>query len=295
MINVAGRTFQWNELIEQVQVSSTGRNILQQLDNSPGVYRYRSFAELENTILIREQIMNAAKKLNNSSVSFAVFSETRANDRYWTITEQGGIRLRPGVKSSIAIRDIYQNGTAYAFECATAMIILYYYAALEYLGAETFDNYFKDLYLYSWVTDSDLALDIATAREPIPGDVVYFDNPDHRRPEWQGENAVFLGDDRYYGHGMGILSAEAMIEQLNLLGESSEVDATMLDKFVRPNFRHWMDLKYRNSSRSFRTTENRVILYQSIYHHNLCSISYPYYRTLLNTHHANQLKITMGQ
>lgn len=237
--------------------------------------------------------MKAAKKQNKSGASFAVFNETRADDRYWTISEQGGMRLKRGAKPSAAISDIYKNGSEYAFECATAMIIVYYYAALQFLGAETFDKYFTDLYLYSWVTDSDLGLKIVTTNEPIPGDVVYFDNPDNRKPQWQGENSVYLGDNLFYGHGMGILSAQETIEQLNILGESSEVDAYMMDKIVRPSFDHWIGLKQRNQ-RSDQPPANRIIIYETICHHDQPSISYSYYYYLASILNADNIKITIN-
>ncbi|WP_404452083.1 protein-glutamine gamma-glutamyltransferase [Virgibacillus necropolis] len=293
MINISGTAFHWDELIEKVSISGKGKNILKQLENSSKMYHYRSFKDLESTIHIRELIMEAASKLNDSHASFAVFRETRANDRYWSITGQGGIRLKQGVKPSAAIRDIYKNGDQYAFECATAMIMVYYYAALEYLGTETFNNYFTNLYLYSWNTDADLRLKNDTVKEPIPGDIVYFNNPDHLKPQWQGENAVFLGDNLYYGHGLGILSAEEMIRQLNILGESSEQDAYMIDMVVTPSFDHLIALKneYR---RSGRTPTNRVIVYESIYHHNQTSISYSYYLSLVSMVNAGTIKITIN-
>lgn len=290
MIKVSGTIFNWDELIEEVSVAR-GRAILKQLSNSSKVYSYRSFGELESTILIRELIMDAARKLNNSRVSFAVFKKTRANDRYWTITEQGGIRLKEGVKPSAAISDIYKNGAEYAFECATAMIIVYYHAALHYLGAETFNNYYTNLYLYSWNTDADLRLNNVTVKEPIPGDIVYFNNPDHRKPQWQGENSVFLGNNLYYGHGLGILSAEEMIQQLNILGESSEEDAYMIGMVVRPSFDHWIGLKQGN--RAVKTPTNRVIVYESIHHHNQTSISYSYHLSLVSMLNDGTIKLTI--
>ncbi|QKY69338.1 protein-glutamine gamma-glutamyltransferase [Lentibacillus sp. CBA3610] len=293
MIKVSGTTFHWGELIDKISVSNKGRHILKELDKNSTVYRYLTLQDLESTILIREHIIDAAKKLNTSNASFATFKNTKANDRYWTVTAQGGIRLRKGVKPSAAISDIFKNGDEYAFECATAMTVVYYYVLLRYLGAETFNNYFKDLYLYSWFTDSDLVLKIVTETDPIPGDVVYFDNPDNIKPQWQGENSVYLGDGLYYGHGMGVLSAKEMIEKLNTLGESDKEDAYILDKIVRPSFDHWSELKQRNHL-SERMSVNRVVLYDTNYHHNQSSISYYYYCILVSLWSMDNVKITIN-
>ncbi|WP_174615862.1 protein-glutamine gamma-glutamyltransferase [Virgibacillus ihumii] len=293
MIEISGTSFHWDELIDHIFVSNKGRQILKELDNSLTVYRYSTFQNLETTILIREHIMDAAKKLNNSHVSFATFENTRANTVFWAVTEQGGLHLKKGVKPSAAISDIFKNGYEYAFECATAMIIIYYYALLQYLGTETFNNYFQNLYLYSWFTDSDLVLKIVTDTDPIPGDVIYFDNPDNLEPQWQGENAVYLGDGLYYGHGMGILSAKEMIKRLNTLGESDKEDAHMLDSIVRPSFRHWISLTQRNHLND-GMAPNRAILYDSACHHNQPSISYNYYCFLVKLQISDNVKVTIN-
>ncbi|MFZ3579693.1 protein-glutamine gamma-glutamyltransferase [Virgibacillus sp. DJP39] len=291
MITIKGKTIHWDKLSKKVSVTAEGRQILKQMDKSKKVYSYQSSKELENTVLIRESIIDAAKNLNDSKARFAVFEETKANKMYWAVTDQGGIRKLEGVKSSAAVQDIFNNGAKYAFECATAIIILYYYAALNYLGSEKFNTYFEDLYLYSWEADSDLGIQNTKVKEPIPGDIVYFNNPDYVKPQWRGENSVFLGDNLYYGHGMGILSKNDMIEQLNRLGESNEEDAHMLDKIVRPSFDHWYKLKKENV-RSSRAINNQGVL-ENVRHHNLTSISYYYYYSLIRKFNNGKIKITI--
>ena len=51
----------------------------------------------------------------------------------------------------------------------------------------------------------------------LPGDCRYFNNPDvdPLTPEWQGENAIDLSGGMYYGHGIGIKTADKIIEILN--------------------------------------------------------------------------------
>ena len=73
--------------------------------------------------------------MNRSNVQFAVFATSRGNPHYWNMTSVGGFRLWPGVKPSDAIQDIYTNSSWYAFECATAMIVIYYHAVLNLIGS----------------------------------------------------------------------------------------------------------------------------------------------------------------
>ncbi|MFV2050776.1 protein-glutamine gamma-glutamyltransferase, partial [Metabacillus sp. YM-086] len=51
----------------------------------------------------------------------------------------------------------------------------------------------------------------------LPGDCLYFDNPQFnpKTPQWRGENVIDLGNDLYFGHGIGIKTADGIIESLN--------------------------------------------------------------------------------
>ena len=154
--------------------------------------------------------------MNKSSVEFEIFANARCNPKYWNLTNVGGFQLKPDVRPSDAIQDIYNNGSLYAFECATAKVIILYHAVLNSIGEELFNQYFQNLYLYSWHSDTDLGLKSVPSPEFLPGDVVYFNNPDFN-PEtswWRGENAVVLEDDTYFGHGLGIMTKEKVIQAL---------------------------------------------------------------------------------
>ncbi len=166
----------------------------------------------------RANIIAAARALNSSGAQFSTFQKSRCNERLWNRMEDGGFQLRGEVTPAAGIRDIYVNGSLYAFECATAMVIVMYKAVLDTVGESSFNLYFANMVLYDWHYDSDLRLvtynDLAGTK---PGDILYFMNPDYspKTPEWQGENAIVMGDETYYGHGIGIVSAEAIISALN--------------------------------------------------------------------------------
>lgn len=239
------------EQINTLQLTDLEREIVNQKKNSEIVYRYVSLEALEFELKTRTAIIDAAKALKASDATFAVFKNSRCNNQFWSRTDNGGFRLNSGVRPSVGIKDIFENGQLYAFECATAMVITLYKATLTVLKKDVFDVYFQDLYLRDWNYDSDLQLKIIEHKnEVIPGDIVYFKNPDHNpaTPEWQGENAVYLGNGLYYGHGMGIKPAEGSIASLNKRRiPGSTTSAYLSDEVVHPDFEY---LRKLSTSRS---------------------------------------------
>jgi len=219
MITVAGfppdasfsRTFPAN---------SVEARLLSTMTESASKYSYDSLHTLSFELLLRREIVNAAQLLYKSRFGFAVFHRSRCNEAYWKRTSNGGFQLKKNTVPAAAIRDIYENGSAYATECATAMLVVYYKAFLETYGEERFNSLFSDIYLMNWHTSDPLLKAAATPR-PVPelllGDRGYFANPDvdPQTPQWQGENVIVLPDGLYYGHGVGIHTADRIIKALN--------------------------------------------------------------------------------
>ncbi|WP_261177692.1 protein-glutamine gamma-glutamyltransferase [Anaerobacillus sp. CMMVII] len=272
MIQVAGRQFSLEGIMDFGEVEGV---IIQEMLNSPELFAYPSMNELRFEINIRKNIMESAKEMNASQVAFTIFENARCNPTYWTLTNAGGFLLRPGVRPSDAILDIYQNSTLYGFECATAIIIIYYQAILKSIGRRRFDSIFQNIYLYSWHTEPELEIDFFYSDHFLPGDVVYFNNPDfHPNAPWyRGENAVVLSDDTFYGHGFGILTAEQMIEFLNTQRFPESMRPAYLENLITrisPTTMH--KLLTSHSGRS-----SKIVI-----HHNLCSISSIQYQFYLN-------------
>ncbi|WP_424768501.1 protein-glutamine gamma-glutamyltransferase [Paenibacillus sp. sgz302251] len=237
MILVAGsQTFQLSPLM----LSELERRILLDKQRSTAVYRYPTVDALVFELKMRTHIVEAAKAMYASGVSFAAFSNSRANERYWMVTDNGGFQLRSGVQPSVAINDIFENGQLYAFECAGAIIIILYKAVLDTIGDNVFNRNFQNLFLRDWQTDRDLRLNMTyNIDEAYPGDVLYFKNPQHDRdtPEWQGENVVMLDKNLYFGHGIGIESGEGTIAALNRMREpGSTISAFLQDTVLMPDF-----------------------------------------------------------
>ncbi|MHA0856391.1 protein-glutamine gamma-glutamyltransferase [Paenibacillus sp. CMAA1364] len=217
---------------------------------------------------MRANIVASAKELDASDVGFAVFRNSRCNEQMWTRTNDGGFKLKQGVLPSDGITDIFKNGHLYAFECATAMVIILYKATLMTIAKDIFNEYFDALFIRDWQYDSDLRLVIINHQnEAIPGDIVYFRNRDHapESPQWQGENAVLLGDNQYFGHGIGIRTAEQMIESLNRTRiPGSQTSAFLTEEVVHPDFEYIRNLTYRGSVKYHTTAYLKEIIIAKI-------------------------------
>ncbi|MED4475920.1 protein-glutamine gamma-glutamyltransferase [Oceanobacillus caeni] len=276
MIQVAGMDFQPSDMWQTNGIESL---IIRLMQENPIVYSYPSKDEFLFEIKLRKNIIVSAKSMNQGDSPFALLAESRCNPKYWILTNAGGFQLRDGVKPSDAIRDIYQNSSLYAFECATAILIIYYHAVLNSINENAFNQLFRNLHLYSWHADPDLGIHNMITNYILPGDVVYFNNPDYNpeTPWWRGENAVVLGNDTYFGHGVGIESAEHMIEFLNKTRRPGSNLSAYLKNFVtRPSFNHLA--KYSMLPWAYITPK---ILHPIIFH-NQSSISYDQYLYYLN-------------
>ena len=191
--------------------------ILELMSKYNKVYEYETIEQLDFELDIRLQIIKAAELLFKSGVQFATFQSSKCNEKYWRLTEKGAFALKPNVLPQTAIEDIFLNGSKYSFECATAMVIIFYKAVLESIDKKQFNTLFSDLYLYDWQYDQDLDLRTYEGTDFLPGDCVYFKNPDHdpQTPQWQGENVIILDENLYYGHGIGIATSQDIIYVLN--------------------------------------------------------------------------------
>ncbi len=271
MIQLSGKPFQQSDMWPSGSIESI---IIQQMNKDTVVYSYRSIGELSFELKLRKNIILSARAMNQSNVRFEVFAKSRCNPQYWHLTNTGGFMLRNGVKPSDAIQDIYRNSSQYAFECATAKVIIYYHAVLNLIGESLFNQLFQNIYLYSWHADPDLGITSNYTDHFLPGDVVYFKNPDFdpQTPQWRGENAVILGDGTYFGHGLGIKTAKQIIHALNRRRKPGTNQSAYLTNVVtRPSFKHLAKLSM--SQRGYSVHKYQHIVVQ----HNESSISFDQY------------------
>lgn len=242
MIEIAGKPVELNAVTMQYPHDSLEAKIAGQMFASSEVYQFSSDDQLKFELTLRKNIVNAAKDLSRSGLGFREFRKSKCNPDYWQRTSEGGFQLQSGVKPYDAINDIYKNGSLYGTECATAIVIIFYKALADLLPQELFNKLFSDIYLMDWQhLDPDMGI-TTTKRPPdyFPGDGRYFKNPDvdPLTPQWQGENVIDLGDGRYYGHGIGITTADSIIDSLNSARvDDSNTPAYLMDQVERPNFK----------------------------------------------------------
>ncbi|KRF39864.1 hypothetical protein [Paenibacillus sp. Soil787] len=236
---------------EEGTLSELELTIYQKKQNSPIEYRYDSVYTLLFELYMRTQIAESAKELSKAGVYFADFKKTLCNPTYWHLTNQGRFQLNSGFAPQDAIRDIFTNGSSYAFECSMAVVVVLYKALLESIDPRQFDILFADLLLFDWHSNSKLHLiDRTYNEEAVIGDVLYFENPDFvpSVPWWKGENVVLIENDLFYGHGhgLGVTSGEEVIKVLNnnrMLGSTKS--AFLTDRYVHPDFSYFAEFQHR--------------------------------------------------
>lgn len=218
------------------KLNALQKDIYYELENSSISYYYGSTHELLFDLHLRENIIKAANDLHKSGVAFAPFQTSKFNPKFWQKIKYGYL-LIPGILPSDAIKDIFQNGKEYAFECSTAIVLIYYKAVLDTISLSYFNTLFQRLLVWDWNYDRDLSIITKRGRDFISGDVVYFFNPEYDHPVWTGENAVFLGKDLYFGHGVGLETKEGMIKALNTLRKKNATQsAYLISQHSRLNF-----------------------------------------------------------
>ncbi len=243
MIKINRNPLPPDNFTNQFPVGSLEMKIFNSLSSSKQTFNYVSLDHLKFEINLRIKIIEASRELYKSKFAFRVFRKSFCNEDYWERTEEGGFLLKRDVTPAAAINDIFINSKKYGNECATAMVIVFYRALVNILPENLFNQMFSNIHLMNWnYIDKDLGIrNFEVGDDNIPGDCRYFKNPEVNplTPEWQGENAIDLGDGTYYGHGIGIKSKEAMIKELNENRKpDSNESAYLLTTATRPNYNH---------------------------------------------------------
>ncbi|WP_462409818.1 protein-glutamine gamma-glutamyltransferase [Neobacillus sp. Marseille-QA0830] len=239
MIKIGNHTVKPGDSMLKAITSKEQQSILTSMSNFQEIYQYHTVEQLKFELEFRSNTMRAARELNNSGAKFTTFTYAFCNKQYWDRLSNGGFLIKPAVRPSTAILDILKNGPLYAFECSTAIAIVLYIAALYSIGQNRFDLLFQRLYLMDWQFDDDLPIYSKFGDDYLPGDVLHFNNPDFSPKEshWRAENVVYFGDDRYFGHGIGITTASSIVGFLNKKRKPNPtVSAYLMNMISRPHY-----------------------------------------------------------
>lgn len=239
MIRINGRFFKPEALFKEI-TKPVQRKIIQQMADYPVIYDYNSVSLLKFELLVRENTLKAAEDLNKSGAKFTTFTYAFCNKKYWNRLSNGAFLLKEGEVPSNAITDIIKNGSLYAFECATGKVIVMYLAVLNSIGTRAFNHYFRRLYLYSWHFDEDLPMSQKIGDDYLIGDILHFNNPDFdpKQPWWRAENVIYFGNDKFYGHGVGITNSSSIINFLNKKRRQKADDSAYLMRMItRPHYK----------------------------------------------------------
>lgn len=254
MIIVSGSAFDITKIADEYPENSIEGQILNTISTSDEEYKYDYLNQLKFELNLRKEIVNASIALDNSSLSFSSFQNSKCNSEYWSRTDNGGFMLKEGVNASEAINDIFINGDKYSTECATAVMIVYYKGLLSVYGENLFNKLFQKIYLMGWDVTEPLLKGVEIPKrvsDVLLGDRGYFANPDvdPAKEEWQGENVIILPDSMYYGHGIGITTADNIIAALNAnRQEGATRSAYFTDLMGRPDFKKLADALYNHTT-----------------------------------------------
>ncbi|QIZ08034.1 protein-glutamine gamma-glutamyltransferase [Priestia megaterium] len=216
MIKINQQTIHVDDLSHTLTTKEQ-KDIVTKMEKYREIYQYQTLSQFKFELLFRTKTLQAARELNKSKVQFTTFTYAFCNKRYWDRLSNGGFLLKPNVRPSVAILDVLKNGAQYAFDCSTGIAIVLYLATLYSIGSTRFDLLFNRLLLMDWQFDNDLKIWQKYGDDFIPGDILHFNNPDVNPKEshWRAENVIFMADDQYYGHGVGIKKADTIITFLN--------------------------------------------------------------------------------
>ncbi|MDQ0199515.1 protein-glutamine gamma-glutamyltransferase [Neobacillus ginsengisoli] len=238
MIKINDRIVKPEELFHKISKNEQ-KTILKQMAAFKVIFQYETLKQLKFELMFRTNTLKAATELNKSGAKFTTFQYAFCNPKYWYRLGNGGFLLKNNVKPSAAILDILKSGSLYAFECSTAIAIVLYISSLYSIGSRLFDAYFDKLYLMDWQFDEDLPVYQKESNDFLPGDVLHFKNPDFdpKQPHWRAENVIYFGNDKYYGHGVGIRNASTIIKFLNSKRKPKPVESAYLMRLIsRPNY-----------------------------------------------------------
>jgi hypothetical protein len=141
----------------------------------------------------------------------------------------GAIGLSKGTSVQAGIDEIFAKSENFAFDCATAITVIYWKAKINWLLANNKDllktlnkNTLGTVVLGGLNKGFPLVVPSTNkfvpegkqGKQPLPGDVVAFWTPGAKEPAFEYENALYLGNGLYFALGFegGMIFTKKQIE-----------------------------------------------------------------------------------
>lgn len=209
---------------------------------------------LADRVRVGAAVVSACLEMHQAHHEFAIAPLQRFSGAYWRrdgrLQHHATFHLRPGVKASAALNDVFRNPDGYRFECATALVLVYYRAIQKLIGERDFDRIMGDLKVGPWEYEPDLARFLLSsgkgdrpatperARQLKYGEYTYTKNWAVSWWGWakgcQGQNQIRLDDDLYYAHSYALVGQGDIVARENgarVIG--AKTSASMTDAQTR--------------------------------------------------------------
>jgi RHS repeat-associated protein len=209
--------------------------IVEAMLRSERVFRVKTWDDLRAHVRTRQHVVSRAR---SARMGFALDTGAQFNTDFWEWAKNSKDWRVRGNSAYEALTDMWKkspvsHGTLYSLPCLPATWLVYITAigdfAYEAKAGPVFERAVGKIPLRAsglTIVDSGVPSD-----DWVPGDWGYIanNNPpevplkvkraNYRRyyfPGQEGENIVYLGNDRYWGHGGGILPLRRWIEKISM-------------------------------------------------------------------------------
>lgn len=216
------------------------------LKASASEFKYDSEDEVVAEIKVRQNIASGIVEIENHAGYNLEGDKLRLGNQWNAVAGISGDEesdahvFRPTGKASDAINQLFSTAGNH-LECNSATVAVHYHALLKTMGAEAFDAAFEDqvvvmpdmfVKIYEYRDQEDgpslgliQKVEVKSEDNLVKGDWVYFMNypeyeeinkllNDKDQGAFEGENAIYLGKDRYKGFGVDNVNFNGMVKML---------------------------------------------------------------------------------
>jgi protein-glutamine gamma-glutamyltransferase len=215
--------------------------IAETMQQASYTFDYKTAEAFAVDIVGRLNVIKAARTFQDAKVGFnrtTTLARIPGGAAYWKDLPQG-LELKEGASAAAAFRAFVKkrgpDDPAPSLDCACGAYVVFYLGLLNTLEGLVTGG--RGTQLFDELASKDRAGKKQQVRllggegtnprgwnpttEPndklfIPGDAVYFENPDNSGAPWLGENTIYLGNKLFFAHGIGVKSKEAIIMELNM-------------------------------------------------------------------------------